>query len=124
MSNYYIRLLENEDWIVEYSPAFGEYRVSYFEGGHFKDMAVFKECKGGVDLTIPRTVYVPTLIKLPPDSKLHWYTMQEIGGIERKEQIDKLKYMHGQVFTNPDECKEWIKRENEKCQVENANRNL
>lgn len=43
MPNYYIRLLENEDWIVEYSPTFGEYRASYFEDGHFKDMAVFKE---------------------------------------------------------------------------------
>ena len=43
MNNYYIRVLETEDWIVEYSPVFKEYRVSYFEGGHFKDMTVFKE---------------------------------------------------------------------------------
>jgi hypothetical protein len=43
MSNYYIRVLETEDWIIEYSPVFREYRVSYFEDGHFKDMVVFKE---------------------------------------------------------------------------------
>ena len=45
MCSYYIRLFENEDWLVEHNPATGEYRVSYFEDGHFKDEVIFSEFK-------------------------------------------------------------------------------
>ena len=37
----YIKLVENEDWIVEYDPFLRKYRVSYFVDGHFKDEVIF-----------------------------------------------------------------------------------
>ena len=32
-----IRILENDDWIVDYDKKSGQYRVSYFEDNHFRD---------------------------------------------------------------------------------------
>lgn len=32
-----IRISESDDWIVDYDRERGMYRVSYFEGNHFKD---------------------------------------------------------------------------------------
>lgn len=32
-----IRILENDDWIVDYNRERGQYRVSYFEDNHFRD---------------------------------------------------------------------------------------
>ena len=41
----WITIKETEDWIVDYSPRSREYRISYFEGGHFKDEVIFCEAK-------------------------------------------------------------------------------
>ena len=32
-----IRISESDDWIVDYDRERGQYRVSHFEDGHFKD---------------------------------------------------------------------------------------
>lgn len=37
----YIRILENDDWIVEYDAENNQYRVGYFQGNHFVDEVVF-----------------------------------------------------------------------------------
>lgn len=36
-----LRILENDDWIVDYDRKRGMYRVSYFEDNHFKDECWF-----------------------------------------------------------------------------------
>ena len=44
MANYnWIKIKEDSDWIIDYSPTTGRYRVSYFEDGHFKDEVIFCE---------------------------------------------------------------------------------
>lgn len=37
----YIRILENDDWIVEYDAENNRYRVSYFQDNHFVDGVLF-----------------------------------------------------------------------------------
>lgn len=37
----YIRILENDDWIVEYNIENNQYRVSYFQDNHFVDEVLF-----------------------------------------------------------------------------------
>ena len=37
----YIRILENDDWIVEYDAENNQYRVSYFQDNHFVDEVLF-----------------------------------------------------------------------------------
>lgn len=37
----YIRILENDDWIVEYDAENNQYRVSYFQDYHFVDEVLF-----------------------------------------------------------------------------------
>lgn len=39
------RILENNDWVVDYDKERGMYRVSYFEGNHFEDECWFDEYK-------------------------------------------------------------------------------
>ena len=39
----YIRILENDDWIVEYDIENNKYRVSYFQDNHFVDDILFDE---------------------------------------------------------------------------------
>lgn len=39
----YIRILENDDWIVEYDIENNKYRVSYFQDNHFVDDVLFDE---------------------------------------------------------------------------------
>lgn len=39
----YIRILENDDWIVEYDIENNIYRVSYFQDNHFVDEVLFNE---------------------------------------------------------------------------------
>ena len=37
----YIRILENDDWIVEYDAENNRYRVDYFQDNHFVDGVLF-----------------------------------------------------------------------------------
>ena len=37
----YTRILENDDWIVEYDAENNRYRVSYFQDNHFVDEVLF-----------------------------------------------------------------------------------
>ena len=37
----YIRILENDDWIVEYDIENNKYRVGYFQDNHFVDEVLF-----------------------------------------------------------------------------------
>lgn len=37
----YIRIFENDDWIVEYDIQNSQYRVSYFQDYHFVDEVLF-----------------------------------------------------------------------------------
>ena len=37
----YIRVLENDDWIVEYDAENHRYRVGYFQDNHFVDEILF-----------------------------------------------------------------------------------
>ena len=37
----YIRILENDDWIVEYDIENNKYRVGYFQDNHFVDEILF-----------------------------------------------------------------------------------
>lgn len=39
-----IKVLENDDWIVEYDTENRKYRVSYFEDYHWKDECWFERC--------------------------------------------------------------------------------
>ena len=41
----YIRILENDDWIVEYDIENNKYRVSYFQDYHFVDEILFDAYK-------------------------------------------------------------------------------
>lgn len=44
MPNYnWIKIKETPEWIIDYAPNVGRYRVSYFENGHFVDEVIFKE---------------------------------------------------------------------------------
>lgn len=38
----YIRILENDDWIVEYDAENNRYRVGYFQDCHFVDDVLFE----------------------------------------------------------------------------------
>lgn len=40
-----IRILESDDWIVDYETDSKTYRVSYFEDGHFVDQCRFEPYK-------------------------------------------------------------------------------
>lgn len=42
MSNKWIKIIENDSFIVEYNKETNTYRVSYFEDNHFKDEILFK----------------------------------------------------------------------------------
>ena len=47
MGNYtWITIKETDDWIIDYDPSKGRYRISYFEDGHFKDEVIFREYTG------------------------------------------------------------------------------
>ena len=39
----WITIKETDEWIIDYSPNNGRYRVSYFEDGHFIDEVIFRE---------------------------------------------------------------------------------
>ena len=39
----YTRILENDDWVVEYDAENNRYRVSYFQDYHFVDEILFDE---------------------------------------------------------------------------------
>ena len=39
----YIRILENDDWIVEYDAENNQYKVGYFQDNHFVDEVLFDE---------------------------------------------------------------------------------
>ena len=41
----YIRILENDDWIVEYDIENNKYRVGYFQDNHFVDEILFDAYK-------------------------------------------------------------------------------
>ena len=44
MPNYnWTTLKETENWIIDYDPNKGRYRISYFEDGHFVDEVIFRE---------------------------------------------------------------------------------
>ena len=42
----YIRILENDDWIVEYDLENNKYRVGYFQDYHFVDQVLFDAYNG------------------------------------------------------------------------------
>ena len=42
----YIRILENDDWIVEYDAENHRYRVGYFQDYHFVDQILFDAYNG------------------------------------------------------------------------------
>lgn len=39
----YIRILETDDWVVEYDAENNQYRVSYFQDYHFVDEVLFEK---------------------------------------------------------------------------------
>ena len=41
----YTRILENDDWIVEYDAENNQYRVGYFQDYHFVDEVLFDAYK-------------------------------------------------------------------------------
>jgi hypothetical protein len=43
MSSNWVKIKETENWIIDYDPAIGMYRISYIEDGHFKDEVIFHE---------------------------------------------------------------------------------
>ena len=45
MSNKWIKIIENDSFIIEYNKETDTYRVSYFEGNHFKDEICFRGYK-------------------------------------------------------------------------------
>ena len=42
----YIRILETDDWIVEYNIENSQYRVGYFQDYHFVDQILFDAYNG------------------------------------------------------------------------------
>ena len=42
----YTRILETDDWIIEYDAENNQYRVSYFQDYHFVDEILFDAYKG------------------------------------------------------------------------------
>ena len=41
----YIRILDTDDWVVEYDAENNQYRVSYFQDYHFVDEVLFNAYK-------------------------------------------------------------------------------
>ena len=48
----YIRILDTDDWIVEYDAENNQYRVSYFQDYHFVDEILFDAYKGEKGLCV------------------------------------------------------------------------
>ena len=48
----YTRILETDDWIVEYDAENHRYRVSYFQDYHFVDEVLFDAYKGEKGLCV------------------------------------------------------------------------
>ena len=48
----YIRIFENDDWVVEYDAENNQYRVSYFQDYHFVDEVLFDAYKGEKGLCV------------------------------------------------------------------------
>ena len=48
----YIRILDTDDWVVEYDAENNQYRVSYFQGYHFVDEVLFDADKGEKGLCV------------------------------------------------------------------------
>ena len=42
----YTRILDTDDWVVEYDAENNQYRVSYFQDYHFVDGVLFNAYKG------------------------------------------------------------------------------
>ena len=38
----YTKLEETNNWVVEYNESTKEFRISYFEDGHYKDEIIFQ----------------------------------------------------------------------------------
>ena len=41
LKNKFVRILESDDWIIDYCKETNRYRVSYFEDNHFVDDILF-----------------------------------------------------------------------------------
>lgn len=50
----YIRILENDDWIVEYDIENNIYRVGYFQDNHFVDEVLFGTCETKMNKIVER----------------------------------------------------------------------
>ena len=50
----YIRILDTDDWVVEYDAENHRYRVSYFQDYHFVDEILFDAYKGEKGLCVER----------------------------------------------------------------------
>lgn len=48
----YTRILENDDWVVEYDAENNQYRVSYFQDYHFVDEVLFDAYRGEKGLCV------------------------------------------------------------------------
>ena len=48
----YIRILDTDDWVVEYDIQNNQYRVGYFQDYHFVDEVLFDAYKGEKGLCV------------------------------------------------------------------------
>ena len=62
----YIRILENDDWIVEYDIENSTYRVGYFQDSHFVDEVLFDAGE-----------WIPVSERLPEEYKYVLVTVNE-----------------------------------------------
>lgn len=83
-----IRILENDDWIVDYDKERGQYRVSYFEDNHFKDEHWF-DCYEEKEVT-NKTELIGLLELLKKNSKDVLGEHKYVSGEQFREILDRI----------------------------------
>lgn len=80
----FVRILESDDWIIDYDKEKRKYRVSYFEEFHFVDEIWF-------DAYEDKEIHVPdeeSLLKTLKSSKLKSYSQEE--RMETDKKLDEV----------------------------------
>ena len=67
----FVRILESDDWVIDYDKEKKKYRVSYFEGFHFVDEIWF-DCYEEREPFIIDFGYLSDFNKFSPDGSQNW----------------------------------------------------
>lgn len=83
-----LRILENDDWIVDYDRERGQYRVSYFEDNHFRDELWF-DCFEEKEVT-NKTELIGLLELLKKNSKDVLVEHKYVSGEQFRYILDRI----------------------------------